>query len=168
MRTDPQPSVKLTVPSAYNPDKLSLIRFSTGQWLEDDFTLEWYDIKPFELLEVHRAGVVFRLSRHNLNDYVQPYWEGWARALRVILRPSVPGDPISKPVKANRSSKDNHSAQLEWRNRWVVIQQGCLYVCKDRTVSALCSASLHLIDLELGYYPFPSIPPLLSFCFVQC
>ena len=36
----------------------TVIRFSTEQILEDDFTIEWYDLQPYELLEMHRASVV--------------------------------------------------------------------------------------------------------------
>lgn len=33
---------KHSILGTYDPDKLALIRFSTGQVLEDDFPLEWY------------------------------------------------------------------------------------------------------------------------------
>ena len=39
----------------YNTDAAaySLIRFSTGQILEDDYSLGWYELAPFELLELY-------------------------------------------------------------------------------------------------------------------
>lgn len=46
-----------TLPAPY-PTSWTLIRFSTGQILEDDFTLCWYNMQPYELLEVHRGGIV--------------------------------------------------------------------------------------------------------------
>lgn len=165
----PDPSEQiLTLPFA-------LIRFSTGQQLEDDLPISWYDLRPYELLEVHfvlqprrfevcvRLGAILTrtvrgapftmgggfadvdddrhrrrekgmnggpleqlalaleresgrdkqrdgfggtgavdvpprpemffhtetrelvsLPRGDMNAYVKPYWEGWARALRVM------------------------------------------------------------------------------------
>jgi hypothetical protein len=136
-----------TVPSTY-----SLLRFSTGQKLEDEYQLSWYDLAQNELLELHahapvqnlpatfglssinpvnsvtskprhaqkstqhaRSGSTSSLSRlpsrshanapngrsdppqplptriyfpslnrASLSSYVQPYWEGYVRALRLV------------------------------------------------------------------------------------
>jgi hypothetical protein len=135
-----------TAVSAY-----TLLRFSTGQKLEDEYQLSWYDLAPNELLELYahvpvqhlpasfglpnpdphtskprhtpksaqhaRTGSTSSLSRQlsrthanssnadpnppltlptrtyfpALNrsspaSYVQPYWEGYVRALRVVWR----------------------------------------------------------------------------------
>ncbi|KDR66017.1 hypothetical protein GALMADRAFT_1210006 [Galerina marginata CBS 339.88] len=130
----------------------TLVRFSTGQVLEEEFLVSWYDLVPHELVELHAsspipglatssssttttnllvgfAGAVHlakalmgplplpslhdpkekkgghqqqhqlripthltltALPRHNLTLYIQPYWEGWVRALRVVWRSEMP------------------------------------------------------------------------------
>ncbi|THU88145.1 hypothetical protein K435DRAFT_969599 [Dendrothele bispora CBS 962.96] len=70
----------------YHPMQVTVIRFSTGQILEDQFALGWYELNPYELLEIHRKGVVLGLPRTITIDYIAPYWEGYVRALRVVLR----------------------------------------------------------------------------------
>ncbi|KAJ3995122.1 hypothetical protein F5050DRAFT_357264 [Lentinula boryana] len=72
--------------TTYHPDLLNLIRFSTGQILERHCSLSDYEIKPYELLEVHRWGVVTRLPREITFKYIEPYWEGWVKALRLVFR----------------------------------------------------------------------------------
>lgn len=151
-----------------NPATYTLLRFSTGQLLEDEFSMSWYDLAPFEMLELHAhlpvqtppssfavtaartdpssapivgaSGVHHQstvgdhgkhrrntslyslstsaptqsysthgiqnttrpaftqpqiylppLDRSSLATYVLPYWEGYVRALRVVLRePETP------------------------------------------------------------------------------
>ena len=128
----------------------TLLRFSTGQKLEDEYQLSWYDLVPHELLELHAHAPVQHLpasfalqdtapksskpthkfahhartnstpslsrqpsrlspnapadlspapptrtyfpslNRACLKSYVQPYWEGYVRALRVVLRGEQP------------------------------------------------------------------------------
>jgi hypothetical protein len=133
-------SGKLSASSPYSPKNMSIVRFSTGQVLEDDFTMSWYDIKPHELLEIHRTGIILRLPRHDLSAYVQPYWEGWVKSLRVIYKPS--GSVIKSVedarAQSGRTSSNKKPAkeapQLEWKDRWVVISDGMLSLCKDHSV----------------------------------
>ncbi|KAJ3851039.1 hypothetical protein EV368DRAFT_83935 [Lentinula lateritia] len=73
-------------PTTYHPNLLNLIRFSTGQILEKHYTILDYDIQPYELLEVHRLGVVTKLPREITSKYIEPYWEGWVKALRLVFR----------------------------------------------------------------------------------
>lgn len=44
----------------------ALVRFSTGQILEEDFLLSWYDLGPHELVELHASSppTEFKLSVH--------------------------------------------------------------------------------------------------------
>lgn len=72
--------------STYHPKLLTLIRFSTGQILEKHFTILDYGIKPYELIEIHRLGVMTKLPREITFKYIEPYWEGWVKSLRVIYR----------------------------------------------------------------------------------
>ncbi|KAF5343078.1 hypothetical protein D9758_011123 [Tetrapyrgos nigripes] len=80
-RADHTPSYE-----TYHPMLVTVMRFSTGQILEDHFALGWYELKPYELLEIHRRGVILTLPRTLTVDYISPYWEGYVRALRVVLR----------------------------------------------------------------------------------
>ncbi|KIK60974.1 hypothetical protein GYMLUDRAFT_599350 [Collybiopsis luxurians FD-317 M1] len=72
--------------STYHPRLLTVIRFSTGQILEKHYTVQDYELKPYELLEIHRLGVVAKLPREVTSKYIEPYWEGWVKALRVVFR----------------------------------------------------------------------------------
>jgi len=63
----------------------SVLVFSTGQLLEDDYSLAWYRLRPHELLEVHPPGTIVRLQRDNMLEYVKPYLELDVRALRVVI-----------------------------------------------------------------------------------
>ncbi|KAG6917733.1 hypothetical protein DXG01_001384 [Tephrocybe rancida] len=42
-----------------NPSAYTLIRFSTGQALEDDLALTWYDLAAYELIELHSHDDVY-------------------------------------------------------------------------------------------------------------
>ncbi|KAG6853875.1 hypothetical protein C0991_000482 [Blastosporella zonata] len=46
-----------------SPTAYTLIRFSTGQVLEDDLALVWYDLSPHELLELHSHGDVCTIPK---------------------------------------------------------------------------------------------------------
>jgi len=133
-------------PPTYLPKNYTVIRFSTGQILEDDFTIAWYDLRPYELLEVHRAGVVLRLPRQVVAEYVAPYWEGWVKALRVVERDMGYGDGDEKGNRDRKrkrkgdgmegfGKRDKGRTKLEWRDRWVVIREGMLSLCQDSSVS---------------------------------
>ncbi|KAF9029568.1 hypothetical protein BDZ89DRAFT_1159794 [Hymenopellis radicata] len=104
--------------SPYDPERLTLLRFSTGQ-------------------SYIALGCFIRLPRTVLMPYVQPYWEGWVKALRVVGTP-------------HRKNSDPEVQKLEWRPRWVVVRDGELSLCKDRSESPPSkSLSLsHLTDLR--------------------
>lgn len=145
----PTATSEAEIPPAYEPKSLTLIRFATGQLLDDDWTLEDYNIKPGELIEMHRVGVTPPLPRRDISAYVQPYWEGWAKTLRVVYKDILtiedPKKPSTKNVKhasgdqgtadGRRVDEGPRSTRLEWRDRWVVIRDGLLLLCKDRQVS---------------------------------
>lgn len=124
-----------------SPGQYTLLRFSTGQTLEDDMSLNLYDLWPGELLEVHRRGVVIRLPRTVENSYVAAYWEGFVRAL-MVTHPAVDGE-----------------LELEWTDRWVVVSDGVLSLFKDQADVSLFSflysyacvlfASVRFLTLEV-------------------
>ena len=93
------------------------------------------------------------LPRHTPALYIQPYWQGWIRALRVVSRmkttpasdqpPNPPLEDNDREGNANRKQGEN----IEWRERWVVIHDGVLNICKTPNVR----------------YLFPLIQPTHSF-----
>ncbi|KAG2074172.1 hypothetical protein BDR04DRAFT_1229434 [Suillus decipiens] len=128
-------------------DQYTLISFSTGTILEDDYTLSWYNLRPYELLEMHRSGKVVQLPREIMSEYVQPYFESKARALRAVWSvksgrfesPSATGNrlhargrdkttAIQIPLQPEKKTK---KAKVEWKDRWIVINHGILSLCKD-------------------------------------
>jgi hypothetical protein len=151
-------SGKLSASSPYSPKNVSIVRFSTGQALEDDFTMSWYDIKPHELLEIHRTGIILRLPRHDLPAYVQPYWEGWVKSLRVIYKPS---SSVIKDagVQSGQTSVDQNrtkkAPKFEWKDRWVVLSDGMLSLCKDQSVRHV-SPSFQQLTHHRTRFPFKS------------
>lgn len=117
----------------YNPDRLMVIRFSTGQLLDDDMALESYCIRPYELLEIHRYGSFLRLPRRDISLYVEPYWEGNAQALRQVVSSRRTKDKDgSKPTR-----RQGPPSTLQWRARWVLIHEGVLTLRKGPDVSTI-------------------------------
>jgi hypothetical protein len=150
LNVKPSLSTPLSINDKYNTatSTYSLLRFSTGQKLEEEYQLSWYDLAPNELLELHAHAPVQNLpasfglpdvnsvtsksghtqkstqhartastsslsrlpsrshgngrfdppptlptriyfpplNRASLSSYVQPYWEGYVRALRLVRR----------------------------------------------------------------------------------
>lgn len=128
-------------------DQYTLISFSTGTILEDDYALSWYNLRPYELLEMHRSGKVVQLPREIMSEYVQPYFESKARALRAVwsVKTGRFESPAATVNKLNARSRDKISAiqtplqpekkrrkaKVEWKDRWIVINHGTLSLCKD-------------------------------------
>jgi len=151
--TIPVSSSSQTVQPGSSPvtDQYTLISFSTGTILEDDYALSWYNLRPCELLEMHRAGKVVQLPREVLSDYIQPYFEAKVRALRAIWSPK--SGRFESPHKTTYTSRSREKmsipplrperrkrkAKVEWKDRWIVINQGTLSLCKDSAVSLLPS-----------------------------
>ncbi|THH12810.1 hypothetical protein EW146_g7340 [Bondarzewia mesenterica] len=142
--------------TAHATHRYPLVMFSTGQLLEDDYSLSWYHLRPHELLELHPPGAVIRLPREIMHEYVKPYFEAKVKALRVIRtekdarvdkpRPGgqSPGE-VSSPTVMLRRRK----AKLEWRERWVIIHQGMLNLFKDRSVCCPMILALYTHPLSV-------------------
>ncbi|KAL0568647.1 hypothetical protein V5O48_013332 [Marasmius crinis-equi] len=125
----------------YDARRLMLVRFSTGQMLEDHYRVDDCSISPYELIEIHRVGEIFTLPRMVIDLYVQPYWEGWVKSLRVVAKEQV---PMSKKSKGKRLEKDRENetgstasnrrrrSKLDWRDRWVFVKDGVLNLRKER------------------------------------
>lgn len=175
-------------------ENYTLLRFTTGQILEDDFHISWYELAPHELLELHASGaaqtsfktcfenalilsppptsfkshqqsqtrILIPMPRHVSLKYIQPYWEGWVRALRVVYKDefdyvsgayhskhgtssasmlgsmAVAGTVEIGSVTGERNHKEigdvrkRRKTRLEWRERWVVIRDGIVSLSRDR------------------------------------
>lgn len=126
-----QPKKRAILPTASTSTKgdlysqFTLIRFSTGQLLEDDLPLGFYDMQADELLEIHRVGVIVPLPRANPTRYLDAYWEGWVRVLR--MRPMDEEEDSYALYKIRRAE----TRALEWRDRWLVVREGSIYLCRD-------------------------------------
>ncbi|KAJ3915331.1 hypothetical protein F5877DRAFT_81942 [Lentinula edodes] len=141
--------------TTYHPNFLNLIRFSTGQILEKHYTIVDYDIQPYELLEVHRLGVVTKLPREITSKYIEPYWEGWVKALRLVFRePHVvtevrslarEGSSRRKDASVEEVSKAASSHAETARRTMEVLAGGPVKV-----------ASFSPADVALGLRPPPS------------
>ncbi|KAK1215002.1 hypothetical protein PQX77_022413 [Marasmius sp. AFHP31] len=129
--------------STYDIRRLMLIRFSTGQVLEDHYRVDDCSLSPYELIEIHRVGEVLSLPRTIIEQYVQPYWEGWVKSLRVVARqpahPSSSKKQKGKRLEKERENEDGSGAanrqrrsKLDWRDRWVFVKDGVLNLRKDR------------------------------------
>ena len=127
--------------------RYTLVTFSTGHILEDEFLLSWYHLRSYELLEMHLAGAVVSLPREVMLEYIKPYFVAKVKALRrerdamhegsVRIPQSTRGQshPTDQPGKKG-------GMKLEWKERWVIIHQGVLNLCKHRTV---CCPLLYLL-----------------------
>ncbi|KAF7370292.1 hypothetical protein MSAN_00660500 [Mycena sanguinolenta] len=142
---EPQPSPEEILPPIQPPKKrailptastsakgdlysqYTLIRFSTGQLLEDDLPLSFYDMQANELLELHRVGIIVTLPRAHPTRYLDAYWEGRVRVLR--MKP-LDDEEDSYPLYKVRQLE---TRALEWRERWLVVREGSIYLCRDET-----------------------------------
>lgn len=123
--------------------RYTLLTFSTGQILEDEFLLSWYNLRPYELLELHLAGAVVGLPREVMLDYVKPYFMAKVKALRkegdllyegsMRIQQAGKGQSYSPDTSMRKKGK----IKLEWKERWVIIHQGVLNLCKYRTVGVV-------------------------------
>ncbi len=130
-----------------DPQAYVLLTFSTTQILEDRFSLAWYGVQPNELLELHPSSVSFvSLQRCSLDAYIAPYFAARVWALRVVgnrfettpsFMRSRTGEDENVPESKTGSSRDKgkRKVTVEWKERWAIIHQGVLSLCKERHVS---------------------------------
>ena len=168
-------AIGTTTPSATPPAQYTILTFSNAHVLDDDYLLSWYNLRPYELLEVHPAGTIIRLPRDVMVHYVRPYFEARIQALRIVSKEDkkshrhgaadrdgagssksgklakgrlVSSEPVAHAKAWNSKEPKNKSkTTLIWRSRWVVIHQGVLSLCTDRSV---CLISCHHV-LCLAY-----------------
>lgn len=160
-------------------DQYTLLSFSTGSILEDEFAISWYSLRPYELLEMHPVGTVAPLQRHVLAEYIQPYFQAKVRVLRAVWnhrsgrfeapRPDAHSgykamdklahrfDSFSTKSTSSQSEKQRR-AKLDWKTRCLVINQGSLFLCKEHVVHHPLHALRHALSA-----PFQTNPPLDQF-----
>jgi hypothetical protein len=130
-------------------DQYTLLAFSTGSVLEDEFPLSWYALRPYELLEMHPVGTVAPLQRHVLAAYIQPYFQARVSVLRAVWnhrsgRFEAPRfDKAMDKLAHSFSPSDKKRTKVDWKARWVVINQGTLFLCKEHVVCRPLDAARH-------------------------
>ena len=82
------------------------------------------------------------LPRYATKLYIQPYWQGWVRALKVVSRIQTPAsDEPPHPSLEDNDREGNggrkRGERIEWRERWVVIHDGVVNICKSPNVRYL-------------------------------
>jgi hypothetical protein len=140
------------------PSQYRLVSFSTGQILEDDLTLSWYKLRPYELLEMHDLSSDMRIPREIMLNYVQPYFEAEIHALRLVRKDEGSHGQESSGRSGRMARFENEwekekerkkkRTKLEWRDRWVIIRHGALILCKHRRVRI--PLSHHFLSLNLS------------------
>ncbi|EIN14720.1 hypothetical protein PUNSTDRAFT_124144 [Punctularia strigosozonata HHB-11173 SS5] len=115
--------------------KYTVLAYSTGQILEDQAHLEWYHLRPHELLEVHEAGAIASLPRRNILNYSEPYFEARVKTVSVFW--SGPSEETKRAYQRNALPDGvpvprRHKSRSEWADRWVVVRGGNLILCRDR------------------------------------
>ncbi|KAK0442177.1 hypothetical protein EV421DRAFT_1736411 [Armillaria borealis] len=98
-------------PRRYEPSRLTLLRFSTSQILEDDFAWAWYRIQSVELFEVQHDG---------RGEAAENGIDRWVKA-----------------VETNQNGKKKHimgdrrrGCMIEWKDRLLVIRGGQIHLFK--------------------------------------
>ena len=110
--------------------RYSLVSFSNGHILDEDSYLWWYNLRPYELLELHRVGRIVPLQRHSI-DYVEPYFDSFAYELDSF---SSQREFSSNKKKTKQGVAVQEKQQVEWKRRHVFIRDGSLYIHKDEDV----------------------------------
>ena len=135
-----------TTHSSCDPTTYTLLSFTTGQILEDHYTLAWYNIQSHELLELHISPFVINLPRSIADDYIQPYFEARVWALRAVHRhfdsrtetaprwADLDGKHSDGEDPTRREKLRKRKTKLEWRERWITIHQGVFSLCRHRNV----------------------------------
>lgn len=104
----------------------ALFSYSNGHVLEDDASLSWYNLRPYELVELHRLGTVVALPRSPV-AYAAPYFDS-----RVLVLDTAVAELDGAARRMRRKKPEERRA--EWKARWVVVRDGVLAFCKDVVV----------------------------------
>ncbi|KZV75049.1 hypothetical protein PENSPDRAFT_748889 [Peniophora sp. CONT] len=147
--------VMAPAPVAAGAGAHALVAFSTGLVLDDEARLGYYNLGEDELLELHPAGCVVRLGRGSVREYVRPYVLARVNVLRYV-------NPLEPETPAHSGKR--RKVKLEWKARWLEINDGQLRILKAVTDSiAVFVADLdNLAMLELADAHLPHNAPIPS------
>lgn len=144
-----------------DPSYYILVVFSTGQILEDHYKLEWYPMRPHELLELHPYPFLVKLPRASVDDYVKPYFDVNAWVLRLLDDFGSGGRAVERlgkvpeaaDIERDKLTKKRRVKVFQWQERWVVIREGQFQLCRERQVRgfALPSVALTSLFVSLGF-----------------
>lgn len=124
-------------------DQYILIAFSTGRVLQNDDIVSSCNLRPYELVEMHRADTIAPLHREVILEYVQPYFHARVRALLAAWNPKAgrfkpPGKTTEHELAGHNKKRElpvslRWRPKLEWKDRWVVIHKDILSLSKDES-----------------------------------
>lgn len=113
-------------------EMFQLFSYSNGNLLEDHGKLSWYELRPYELLELHRRGSFIPLPRNPV-AYAEPYFESRAWLLG-------PNDVQIDSVEAKvRRALQGKSPEVRKWKEWVVIRDGAIAFSRDLMARVLLS-----------------------------
>lgn len=147
--------------SSIDVSSYGLVSFSTGQFLEDFAPLGTYGIQNHQLLELYVLPFVVNLPRAFPDHYIRPYFEARVWALRAVIKePDRWTDDLASRLSdgedKGKGRERRRQTRLEWRERWVFIQEGVFRMCRSRNVS------FHFIRCSFGWYQFSHFISLLQ------
>jgi hypothetical protein len=83
------------------------------------------------------------LPRHTPTLYIQPFWQGWVRVLRVVSRIQTtpaydqpPHPSLEDNVREGNGGR-KQGVITTWKESWVVIHDGAVHFCKNPNVRYL-------------------------------
>ncbi|KDQ49309.1 hypothetical protein JAAARDRAFT_200950 [Jaapia argillacea MUCL 33604] len=80
------PAATNTPISPFHYSRFTLLSFSTTRILQDEYTLAWYGLQPYEFLEMHPVSGIVKVDRGIVAKYVEPYFEERVRTVRVVWK----------------------------------------------------------------------------------
>lgn len=146
-----RPTAVVAPEHAQTSARYTLFSFSSGYILEDEADLSWYRPRPFELLELHRAGAIVPLPRAS-PQYLDPYFES---QVNVSERPHGRRARVRNVGSAATGGVGDNPSQpaqtqtIEWKSRWAILRNGVLHLCKDANAPPSHKFPLAAL-LELG------------------
>ena len=77
------------------------------------------------------------LSRDTPSLYIQPYWQGWVRVVQRIQTTPGSNEPSFEDYDREGNGDRKPGERIEWRERWLVIHEGVISICKSPNVRYL-------------------------------
>ena len=77
------------------------------------------------------------LSRDTPTLYIQPYWQGWVRVVQRIQTTLASNEPSVEDYDMEGNMYRKRGERIEWRERWLVVHEGVISICKSPNVRYL-------------------------------